>query len=103
VKHVPGIDRARQSGSSRHHATFGLKEAVKRAVSSARNTNLSTNYATAALLGIFHNFPDAFSRRQEKAHALLGHLPVMPLAVRQLHRIADEQTQRQGTAARASA
>jgi hypothetical protein len=52
---VPGIDRAKQRGFGRCDATFGLKTAVKGAVSSARNTKLFTIYATAALLCISNN------------------------------------------------
>jgi hypothetical protein len=61
---VPGIARARQRGFSGLAATFGLKRTVGGAVSSARNTNLATIYAAAALLGISHNF-----RRRQPAHA----------------------------------
>ena len=51
---VPAIDRAKQRGFRRADATFGLKKAVGSAVSSPRNTNLSTICAAAASLGIFH-------------------------------------------------
>src|SRR5689334_19131033 len=46
---VPGNGCARQRGFGCRDATFGLKKAVTRAVSSARHTKLSTIYATAAL------------------------------------------------------
>ncbi|MEO7054544.1 MAG: hypothetical protein ABI191_06185 [Rhizomicrobium sp.] len=70
---VPGNGCAKQRGFRCLCATFGLESAVKAAVSSARNTGMSTIYATAALLGISDNVLTTVTiAYQRKARASLN-------------------------------